>query len=127
MKAYGKMWYNFNEFFILFSLISLSVSSSFFSQTPIIALSSSYIFFSHHQFSSTPTSTINSMPASTSTHHFHVDLSLVVGFNGLILVGYGGGWWPATMGSGGGGQLLWAVVVGAVQGQCSILPFEVFF
>ena len=35
-----------------------------------------------------------------------------VGFNGLILVGYGGGWWPATRGSGGGGRLLWAVVVG---------------
>ena len=50
MRAYGEMCYNFNEYFIVFSLIPLLVSSSFFSQTPINSL-----IFSHPLiFSSSP-------------------------------------------------------------------------
>ena len=59
MKAYREICYNFNEFFILFSLIPLSVSSSFFSQTPISSL-----IFSHPLiFSSSP-----SVPFHAHTH-----------------------------------------------------------
>ena len=58
--------------FLFFSLSSLHQSlPPFFSQTPIIALSSSHFFFSHHHFSSTPT------PTPMPTHHFHVDLSQI--------------------------------------------------
>ena len=84
MKAYGEMCYNFNEIFILFSLIPLLVSSSFFSQTPI--------------------SSLISMPTPTTTHHFHANLSLAVVFfffgcglmgglgNGWLRMDIGGGW-----------------------------------
>ena len=64
MKAYRKMCYNFNEFFILFSLIPLSVSSSFFflkhRSVPSYFLIPSY-------FPPTPT------PNPTPTHQFHID------------------------------------------------------
>ena len=95
MKAYRKMCYNFNEFFILFSLIPLSVSSSFFfSNTDQFP----HIFSSPHIFlltiSSLPrprprprphrirrrriNSTSTPTPTPTPTHHFHTDLSLTV-------------------------------------------------
>ena len=54
MKAYGEMCYNFNEFFILFSLIFLLISSSFFFSItdpishPLIFSSSPSILFHAH-------------------------------------------------------------------------------
>ena len=83
MKAYGEMCYNFNEFFILFSLIPLLVSSSFFSQTPI--------------------SSLISMPTPTTTHHFHANLSLAVVFFFLVVV-----WWVGWA----VGGFEWTLVVG---------------
>ena len=77
MKAYREICYNFNEFFILFSLIPLSVSSSFFLKHRLVlsySLIPSY-FLPHHQFPSTPTPTPNPlpMPTPTPTHQFHAN------------------------------------------------------
>ena len=95
MKAYGEMCYNFNEFFILFSLIPLLVSSSFFSQTPINSLIS--------------------MPTPTPTHHFHTDLSLAVVFLFSFFFGCG------LMGGLGNGWLrMDRLVVGGSDGQIGV-------
>ena len=62
MKAYGEICYKFNEFFLLFSLISLSISSSFFLKHrssishPLIFSSSPSILFHAHAHTNTDAS-----------------------------------------------------------------------